>query len=105
MARQAITWFLQTWCEASTSSGAVFCVPRVMQRTWGNLSKYITEFAVLNPEEIPGHLGYCSLIPVVVLHVAPHVRVLPPPRVESSTPAAKFPRWAKAHADHLRGMC
>ena len=105
MASQAISSFLLSWCEKPTEMGAVFCVPRVMQKSWGHMSKHVQELGVYMPEVLPPACQYESLIPVVLLYVAPYVRVLPPDRVESSPNAAKIPRWIQAQADDLRGMC
>ena len=105
IARQAITCFLQSWCEQPTTMGAVFCIPRVMQRIWGNLSRHIQELGVFDPEVLPSECCYESLIPVVLLYVPPFVHSLPSARVDAPSVSSKLPRWAQRQADGLRGMC
>lgn len=105
VARQAITCFLQSWCEQPTSMGALFCIPRVMQRTWGNLSRHIQELGVYDPDVLPSDCCYASLIPVVLLYVPPFVHSLPSDRVDAPSLAPKRPRWVQQQADKLRGLC
>ena len=104
MARQAITCFLQSWCEQPTTMGAVFCIPRVMQRSWGNLSRHILELGVYEPELLPGECNYASLIPVVLLYVPPFVHSLPPDRLDAPPFAPQLPKWVHGQADYLRGL-
>ena len=105
MARQAITCFLQSWCECATTMGAVFCVPRVMQRTWGNLSRHVRELGIYDPESLPVQCQYTSLIPVVLLYVPPFVHSLPPDRLDTPALAPQLPRWIHDQAEDLRGLC
>ena len=105
VARQAITFFLQTWCESATTMGAVFCIPRVMQRSWGNLSKHILELGVYDPDVLPKECLYISLIPVVLLYVPPFVHSLPRDRLDAPPLAPQLPPWVHRQAEDLRGMC
>ena len=105
IARQAITCFLQSWCEQPTTMGAVFCIPRVLQRSWGNLSRHVREVGVYDPESLPEECQYTSLIPVVLLYVPPFVHTLPQDRLESPALGPQLPRWIRQQAEDLRGMC
>ena len=104
LARQAITTFLQSWCEQATIMGAIFCIPRVMQQSWGNLSRFVQELGVYDPEVIPPECQYVSLIPVVLLYVPPFVHLLPRYRVEPPAFGPQLPQWVHAQAEELDGL-
>ena len=102
IARQAISHFLTCWVEAPTDTSAIFAVPRAMQREWGHVSRHVHQIGTFHPSEVPG-LHDCVL-PLVVLHVRPHVRMLDPDRVELPTRAKRFDRWHLDQAEALRGL-
>jgi hypothetical protein len=47
MASQAISSLMNLFVENPTTTTALILVPRILQRSWGQLSNYITELAVL----------------------------------------------------------
>jgi hypothetical protein len=107
LARQALVQFLEIWVESPTNTEGIFVIPRVLQRDWGNLSRSVFERGVFHPTLLPDTCRgrYSSLIPFVILHVPPHQRLLPPPRLDKSSATMRFPRWwHAAQADHLPGL-
>ena len=85
--------------------GAVFCIPQVLQRSWGNLSRHVREVGVYDPESLPEECQYTSLIPVVLLYVPPFVHTLPQDRLESPALGPQLPRWIHQQLEDLRRMC
>jgi hypothetical protein len=77
VARQVITFALETWSERPLTTSFLFFVPRIVPAFWYGLSRHIHEIGVIYPHKTP--LRYPGLlnIPVIVLYIAPHLRSLP----------------------------
>lgn len=106
VARQAITFMLETWCEKPYTTSALFFVPRVVPSFWWGLSRYLRELPTINPHQ--RHLNFPPIlpIPITVLYLPPHVPALPNPsdhRVDKPPPAFAV-RPHRQQADHLRGL-
>jgi hypothetical protein len=105
LGRAAITAFLDFWVESPWDTSAVFIIPRILQRHWGFLSKWVLEVGCFQVGQIPAECGYSSLIPLCVLYVRPHTPILPPPdRVEWDAATGRFDAWHQQQADALRRM-
>jgi len=119
MAAQTLTWLLNAWIERPHTTAAVILLPRVMQRRWQRMSRYLRRVSSAgevegtddslpldradHPLDTPrkdafdftncsGPIYHC--LPVCVLYLAPHVPSLPDPSLES--PACTIP-WRKRH--------
>lgn len=106
VAHLAIHTFLNFWVESPWDTSAVFVIPRVLQRDWHFMSRYVTEVGVYASTDLPPVLGYNSVIPVVLLHCAPFVRRLPASDDRMDTPPKfdRFQRWCLRQAEALRGV-
>jgi hypothetical protein len=100
VARQALAAFLVGWVEVPLSTGAVFLIPRVLQRTWAHLSHSVVEFRTYCPRDLPLECQYPSDIPFVLLVIWPHVRRLPDSRVDEP-PIERTPHWIRAQIEGL----
>jgi hypothetical protein len=78
-------------------------LPRVLQKRWGRSSRQVREVGAFPREEVP--LAHSALlqIPVVLLHVAPHVRSLPDLRLDRPSPTDAH-RWHRQQAAHMRSL-
>jgi hypothetical protein len=106
MASQAISFLLNAYVEAPLTTSSLLLIPRILQRSWGRLSGCITELEVLHPATFPDSLPHAHLLPVCVLHLASHRRVLPTTnRLDSAPlPADPLHRWHRQQAELLRGL-
>jgi hypothetical protein len=76
----------------------------VLQRRWGQSSRHVHEVGVFARDKVPLVHSSILQIPVVLLHVTSHSRVLPDPsRMDrpSPTPAE---RWHRQQAAPMRGL-
>jgi hypothetical protein len=103
IARQAISTFLDCWVETPLTMGAIFLVPRVLQRDWSRISHSITEYPATLPRHLPPNCQYDSDIPFVLLAIFPHVRSLDEPRLDQPS-AARAPHWVRAQVEGLHGL-
>lgn len=104
VARQVITFALETWSERPLTTSFIFFVPRVVPAFWYGLSRHVHEIGVLYPHKTP--LRYpCTLsIPIIVLYIAPHVRSLPTKDRLARTPLPPDAHWHKRQATSVRGL-
>ena len=69
-ARQAILQALSVWVEAPTSVGHIFLVPRLLQRDYGRLSKFVIHLGQFTDLPLP----FTPLVPFVVYFIPPFDR-------------------------------
>lgn len=101
-AHQVMNWVVNFWVEVPWHTECFFLVPRVFQRKWGRVSKYIREVGVFDPALVPGY-GGLSDIPCVLLHLPCHVRCRSAPRLDRiARPTGEH--WHRRQAEHLRGL-
>jgi hypothetical protein len=103
IARQALSFFLDCWVEQPMSTGAIFLVPQILQRTWSHVFHYVIEYHTVLPQSLPVDCAYNSDIPFVLLVVLPHIRSLPPPIVDEIT-SARTPFWIHQQVESLHGL-
>ena len=78
-------------------------VPRILQRRWTRLSRFILEIGVYPRILIPAMHRSILTIPVVLLYIPPHVRHLGPPRLDTAPSTAnRYLHWQ--HAAFVRGL-
>ena len=102
-ARQVLVAYLSQWVQDPWDTQAIFLVPRVLQRDWGRVAKYIREVGVYCGELLPEPARFEAHIPFVLLHIAPHVPTLRADRM-GLPPKAKppMPHWEQA--EEVRGL-
>jgi hypothetical protein len=104
VARQLFGYLLSQWIESPLDTSFVALVPRVMQREWAYLSRYMQRIGAFKWAEVPCSGTANTLpIPVVVLYTAPHRRVLPAHR-QRKPPLPAAARWHREQADAMRGL-
>lgn len=104
IARQAILFALESWCEAATTSAALFIVPRILPAFWWGLSKHLVELKSIYPHKELMRRPPVLPIPVCVLYLPPYVHRLPShSRLERPTPPANL-HWHKRQASLMHGL-
>jgi hypothetical protein len=104
LGRQSLGHFMDCWVEQAHETSAIFVIPRILQRDWGNLSKYILDIGTFYPTELPSDCRFKSLIPFCVLHIPYFVRSLPLHRMESPSSSNRYEGWHQRQANHVRGL-
>jgi hypothetical protein len=105
LTHQALTTFLDLWVEKSSTTAAIFMIPRILQRDWGFLSKHVIELGVFDPRDLPWGCRSHSLIPFCLLFVPYYVRSLPAPdRMDLRPYPTKLERWCADQATDVRGL-
>jgi hypothetical protein len=104
LGRQSLGHFMDCWVERAHETAAIFAIPRILQRDWGNLSKYILDIGTFYPTELPPDCQFHSLIPFCILHIPRFVRSLPLRRLEPAPSPSRHEGWHKRQADHVRGL-
>jgi hypothetical protein len=104
VARQLLSFILETWVERPETTSALIFVPRVVAAFWFGLSRHLFELTTIYPHLTPLRIAPVLPIPIVVLYLPPFVRSLSPPRrLERPALPADF-RWHRQQAAHLRGL-
>ena len=103
-ARQAILQALSVWMESPTSSGHLFLVPRILQRDFGRLSKFVLYGGQYT--DIP--LLFVPLVPFVIYYISPFDRssIYAKQQVQHErkldTPTIPLPTWIKKQIDIMQ---
>ena len=104
-ARQVIVAYLQSWVQAPTTTGGIFVIPRILQKQWGRICRYVQEQGVFQAHMLPPKCAFPSHLPFVVLCVFPHTPSLRRPRMgRLAPPKGKGRAWHLAQAKAVRGL-
>ena len=99
-ARQVLGTYLRRWVQCFEDSEAVFLIPRILQKQWGHMSRYIREVGVFQSGLLPVSCRFVSHLPFVVLHIPVHSHSLRPRRMDQAPPAQ--PKgWHKRQAEEV----
>lgn len=105
IARQAISFMLAAYVQRPLTTSALFFVPRVVPAFWFGLSRHIIELPLVHPREHSLAVQPVLPIPIVVLYLAPHVRMLPDPKSRMDRPSNPSGlKWHRTQAEILRGL-
>jgi hypothetical protein len=104
LARQVLSFVLNTWVECPSITSGLFFIPRVLETTWRNLSRFLTEIDLIFPHKEALHSPPTLPIPIVVLYLPPHQRSLAPQRRLERAADPPFARWHRQQATHMRGL-
>ena len=107
LARQAIIFTLEAWVEAPLTTSALFFVPRTVPSFWHGLSRHLTEVDCFLPSTKPLALPPLLSIPIVVLYLPRHERVLPlssPPHRVDTDQYPSVVQWHEEQASLVRGL-
>ena len=104
LARPLLIHVLTLWSEKPWTTEALFIIPRVLAGFWQGLSRHLSELCVIKPNTYPLYRPPSLPIPIVVIHLSPHVRQLP---TRDRLDRPPMPRWGRPHqeeAEAMRGM-
>ena len=100
--KQAILQALYTWVETPTCCGHIFIIPRIMQRDFGRVSKFVLFLG--QHFDLP--LPFVPLVPFVLLYIPPfnrsheYDRIRERQRLDSSS-SKPIPSWIQKDIDRL----
>jgi hypothetical protein len=104
MAQQMLYFLLGLWIERPLTTSFAILVPRVMQRDWQFLSRYIQQVGEYAADSVPCGTSDSNLpIPLVLLYCPPHIRSLKPRRAPKNAVPASSKRH-REQADAVRGL-
>ncbi len=104
LARQVLSFVLNTWVEDPLHTSGLFFIPRVLETTWRGLSRYLTEMDLIFPHKHTLYSPPVLPIPIVVLYLPPHHRFLAPPKRMERPTDPPFAKWHRQQAQHMRGL-
>ena len=105
-ARQAILQALSVWVESPTTCGHVFLVPRILQRDFGRLSKFVLFHGQFDNLPLP----FTPLVPFVLYYIPPFNRLLAYQNQRAQDdnrldiPPISVPSWIRNEIDSLLRM-
>ena len=101
--RQLLAAYIHRWVQTPFNTCAIILVPRIIQRDWGRVARYVEERGVFISETLPASCRFVSNLPFVLLHIPRHRPVLRRDRM--AMPAkAKPPKWHERQAEEVRGL-
>ena len=102
-ARQALSRFVRSWVQAPWSTAGIFLIPRILQKRWSRLCRYVMELGTFYGQLLPPPIAYNSHISFVFLYVPYHISVASGPRV-GKAPFSNKKNWHIEQADEVRGL-
>ena len=105
-ARQAILQALSVWVESPTTNGHIFLVPRILQRDFGRLSKFVLYGGQFDVLPIP----FEPLVPFVIYYLPPFDRrsVYGKQQLQHDgqldTPTVPVPYWIQEQIDNMQRL-
>lgn len=107
--RQCILEALLAWVEAPFDSGHLFVIPRIMQRDFGRVAKFVKFIGVFWDPPLP----FEPVVPFLVYYLPPFDRLqayltktnsdFDPHRMESAPPV-RPPRWVREQLEELQWL-
>jgi hypothetical protein len=104
LARQTLTFTLETWCERPLTTAALFFIPRTVPAFWWGLSRHLSELATVYPHVTALLCPPLLPIPIIVLYLAPYRRSLPTNTRLERTPLPPNALWHWEQRALLRGL-
>ena len=102
--RQVIVAFLQRWVQVAATTGGISIVPRILQRNWGRICRYVKEIGVFQPQHLLWGCQQKFQLPVVLLYVPPHVLSLRHKLRMDKSAVPQKGRWHQLQAQEVRGL-
>ena len=105
-ARQAILQALSIWIESPTTCGHIFLIPRIFQRDYGRLSKFVMYAGQYNSLPVP----FTPIVPFVLYFLPPFNRrqkfseQQEQQHRQLDTPPIAIPFWIKEEIANLHGL-
>ena len=104
LARQLLSFLLETWVERPLTTSALIFVPRVVAAFWFGLSRHLIELPTIYPHVQPLRFAPVLPIPVVVLYLPPFVRSFSPPHRMGRPTLPSDHQWHRQQAAQMRGL-
>jgi hypothetical protein len=104
IARQLLTFMLETWAECPLPTSSLLFVPRVVPAFWWGLSPHLVELAMIYPYLTPLQYQPPLPIPIIVLYLPPHQRSLSSSDRLERPPVAPTAVWHREQAALMRGL-
>lgn len=102
-ARQVLAGYLRKWVQDPEHTHGIFLIPRILQRQWGRVARYVVEVGIYLTGSLPIYCRFHSHLPFVLLHIPPHRLTLRRDRME--LPSRSQPQgWHKYQAETVRGL-
>ena len=95
---------LEAWAERPLTTSCLFFIPRTVPAFWWGLSRYLVELPTLYPHLTPLPIPPKVPIPIVVLYLPPHERLLSSKDRLDITPVPANALWHRQQAALLRGL-
>ncbi len=105
-ARQAMLQALAVWIETPTECGHIFLVPRIFQRDFGRISKFVLYAGQYTSLPIP----FTPIVPFVLYYIPPYDRrrkfeeQLHQLQQQLDKPPIPLPFWIKNEIANLHGL-
>ena len=102
-ARQAILQALYIWVEAPATCGHIFLVPRLLQRDFGRVSKFV----LFGGQHTNIPLPFIPLVPFLIYYIPPfnrraaHAHALSRSEARVDTPSDPVPIWIRQEIEDL----
>ena len=104
IASQLIYFLLTCYVERPLTTAILIVVPRVLQKRWSRSSRHVVEVGAYKHEDVPLMHHTEIPIPIVLLCIYPHTRLLPELTRMDSTTKAPDERWHRQQAAFVRGL-
>ena len=108
LARQSLTFMLNTWIEQPATTACLFFIPRSCSAAWRGLSRFILHIGTITPglKEGQTRLRRPPLlpIPIEVLYMPPHTRALKLSSRLDTSPNPLYSKWHQEQAALMRGV-
>jgi hypothetical protein len=103
MARQLLSFLLNTWVERPYTTSALLFIPRTAIGMWHGLSRYVHEIGTIFPHK---RLRFPPLlpIPIIVLYIGPHHCTFSSKNRLERTPISAHERWHRGKAARMGGL-
>jgi hypothetical protein len=104
MARQLLSFLLNTWVERPYTTSALLFVPRTVIGMWHGLSCYVHKIGTISPHKRQMQFPPILPIPIIVLHIGTHQRTLSMKNRLQRTSISAHERWHRSEATRMRGL-
>jgi hypothetical protein len=104
IASQLIYFLLTCYVERPLTTAILIVVPRVLQKRWSRSSRHVVEVGAYKHDDVPLMHQTEIPIPIVLLCIYPHTRLLPELTRMDSTTKAPDERWHRQQAAFVRGL-
>jgi hypothetical protein len=104
LARQVLTFVLESWAERPLTTSGLFFIPRTVPAFWRGISRHLVELPTLFPHETKLPFPPILPIPVIVLYLPPHQRSLSTKDRLARVAVPANTKWHREQAALLRGM-